>query len=178
MPVKLCKPCLAVVLVAAALVGPVLAQSLGEVARKEEERRKSVKNPARVYTNKDLGGAAPPSSLATPSASAEPAKPASAVQDDKDKKDRTYWAGRRKALQDKFDSDQSFADALQSKINALNTDFAARSDPAQRAVIERDRNKALDDLKRLQKAVLDGKKALTDLDEEARKAGVPPGWLR
>ena len=48
----------------------------------------------------------------------------------------------------------------------------------QRAGIERDRLKAIGELDRLRKSVQEGKKALTDLDDDARKAGVPPGWLR
>jgi hypothetical protein len=68
--------------------------------------------------------------------------------------------------------------ALQTRINALATDFVNRDDPAQRAIIERDRLKAVADLGRLQQEIAAGKKGLSDLDEEARKAGVPPGWLR
>jgi hypothetical protein len=30
----------------------------------------------------------------------------------------------------------------------------------------------------LKQAIVDGKKAIADLGEEARRAGVPPGWLR
>ena len=81
-------------------------------------------------------------------------------------------------MQSQLDSDQTLADALQTRINALTADFASRDDPIQRAGIERDRQKALSELERLKKSVVDGKKALADLDEEARKAGVPPGWLR
>ena len=36
-------------------VVPVRAQSLAEVAKKEEERRKTVKPASKVLTNKDLG---------------------------------------------------------------------------------------------------------------------------
>jgi len=93
-------------------------------------------------------------------------------------KDQAYWAGRRKELQGKLDSDQTLADALQSRINALTADFSSRADPVQRAGVERDRLKALSELDRLRKSIVDGKKALTDLDEDARKAGVPAGWLR
>ena len=57
-------------------------------------------------------------------------------------------------------------------------DFAARDDPAQRAVINTNRQKAIAELDRLKLAVLNGKKALADLQEEARRAGVPAGWLR
>src|SRR5437667_2833875 len=42
----------------------VRAQTLADVAKKEEERRKTVSQPAKVYTNKDLnpvpGGSTPP----------------------------------------------------------------------------------------------------------------------
>jgi hypothetical protein len=64
------------------------------------------------------------------------------------------------------------------KINAMTTDFVNRDDPAQKMAIERDRNKALAELDRLKKAILDDKKAITDFEEDARRAGVPPGWLR
>jgi hypothetical protein len=180
---------LALIVVAAGLAGqvrPVQAQSLGDLARAEEERRKDVKVPAKVITDKDLKAVPAPAPGSVSSApSTEAAKDTAQAQDDKDKakdkgtpKDQAYWAGRKKDLQDKLESDQTFADALQSKINGLTAEFSARDDPAQRAVIERNRQKALADLDRLQKSVVAGKKALTDLDEEARKAGVPPGWLR
>jgi len=184
--------CVVAALAFIALAGsayPVKAQGLGDVARKEEERRKDIKAPAKVYTNKDLGAVpdAPSGTFSSPtasgSASTEAPKDASSAKSDdaKDKgptKDQAYWSGRKKDLQTKLDSDQTLADALQSRINALNTDFVNRDDPVQRAGIDRDRQKANSELDRLKKSVQDGKKALSDLDEEARKAGVPAGWLR
>jgi len=166
---------------------PVRAQSLGDVSRQEEARRKEVKTPAKVYTNRDLG--APPTSVAEPADPAKPAAtpavpaPAPAGGDDKTKdagpaKDQKYWSARKKELDAKLERDKVLADAMQSRINGLTTDYAARSDPAQRATIERDRQRAVAELDGLHKAIKDGQKALTDLDEEARKASVPPGWLR
>ena len=67
---------------------------------------------------------------------------------------------------------------MQSRINALTADFASHDDPLQRAAIERDRQRSISELGRLQQDIKDTQKALSDLDEEARKAGVPPGWLR
>jgi hypothetical protein len=162
---------------------PLRAQSLADVAKKEEERRKKLPAPAKVYTNKDLTAVpgAPPASppaTATEPPAVTPA-PTDAPKEDKGPvKDQAYWSGRRKALQDKLDRDQSFLLALQTRINSLVADFVARDDPAQRAVIERERLKAVADLGRLQQDITNGKKALADLDEEARRAGVPPGWLR
>jgi hypothetical protein len=171
---------------------PLAAQSLGDVAKKEEERRKAVAESGKVYTNKDLG---PVPVSTTPSAEASAAQAPKDPKDPKDNdapktappadvkdkpvvKDQAYWAERKKTLQTQLDRDQTFQEALQSRINALTTDFVNRSDPAQRAVIERDRQKALAELASLKKQIEDDKKALAGLEEEARRAGVPPGWLR
>jgi hypothetical protein len=67
---------------------------------------------------------------------------------------------------------------MQTRINALTTDFVNRDDPAQRAVIEQNRQKSIDQLAKLNQSVQDTKKAIADFLEEARRAGVPPGWLR
>jgi len=173
----------ALLLVSAA--APLLsAQSLAEVAKREEERRRTIKEPSKVYTNKDLTSVPPAASdTGKPVAGAIPPSGEAAKDTDKSKsgepvKDQKYWSGRLKALQTQLERDQSFAEALQSRINALTTDFTARDDPAQRAVIARDRVKAATDLDRLKQAVVTDKKAIADLEEEARKAGVPPGWLR
>ena len=182
-------PAVVVVAFFAGVARPVRAQSLGDVSRQEEQRRKDVKTPAKVYTNKDLG--APPPSFAEPADSAKPATPAApapaaAGGDDKAKdaakdgpaKDQKYWSARKKELDAKLERDKVLADAMQSRINGLVADFAARDDPAQRTLIERDRQRAVAELDRLQKAIKDDQKALADFDEEARKASVPPGWLR
>jgi hypothetical protein len=53
-----------------------------------------------------------------------------------------------------------------------------RDDPAQRAVIEKDRRAAIAELDRMKQEVEKTNKAIVDLEEEARKGNVPPGWLR
>ena len=194
------------------VVASANAQSLADVARKEEARRKAVSQPGKVYTNKDLQPTPTPAATSTTMARPDEKAPekdaAKAPEKDAPKapekdapkapekdapkeaatkdaapppepvKDKTYWAGRLKALQDQLDRDQTFADALQSRINALTTDFVNRDDPAQKRVIERDRLKALAELDRLKKAIPDDRKAIANLLDEARRAGVPPGWLR
>jgi hypothetical protein len=173
----------------AAVSRPVLAQSLGDVAKQEEERRKDVKPSQKVYTNKDLSA---PRSLADPGDASKPSVeqaqvPAAekgkdaakdAAKDDSAPKDQKYWSSRKKELDAKLERDKVLADGMQSRINALTADFSARSDPAQRAVIEGDRKRALAELETLKKGMKDDQKAIADFEEEARKASVPPGWLR
>jgi hypothetical protein len=160
------------------------AQGLADVARAEEARRKTVPRPAKVYTNEDLrrditasrnaSPVAPEPSTQVPSVnlpggSAEPLPP---------EKTQAYWTARISAARAALDRSKVFADALQSRINALTTDFTNRDDPAQRAQIELDRQRALAELDRVKKEIAEQTKAISDIQDEARKAGVPPGWLR
>lgn len=171
------------------IAAPLAAQTLADVAKKEEERRKDIKAPSKVITNKDLSpvpesSTPPPAAPASTSPAGEAKDKDAKDQDAKDKdskeppKDQAYWAGRKKQLTDAIDRDQTYADALQSRINALTTDFVNQADPVRQGAIARDRQKALAELDRLKDQIQKNKKALEDLDEEARRAGVPPGWLR
>ena len=169
----------------------VAAQSLGEVARREEERRKSIAASGKVYTSEALreqppapGAAAPVpdagNAAAAPSASqgqaqagAAPAAPA-----DQPRRDEAYWKQRIQAERDALARSQVFADALQTRINSLTADFTARDDPAQRAVLSTDRQKALAELDRVKQEIQQHTKAIADIQEEGRRAGAPAGWLR
>ena len=163
---------------------------LADVAKDEEARRKSVRKAAKVYTNGSLRTDAPtgvagaptvPSSTDQPGNAsptnispemAVPAAPTGAG------KDQAYWSGRMKAERATLDRLQIFADSLQSRINALLTDFVNRDDPAQRAKIETDRQTALAELERVKKELDEQRKKIVGLEDEARRAGVPSGWLR
>ena len=174
------------VVLMAGTAAPLCAQSLADLAKKEEERRKTIKAPSKVWTNKDLIAVPAPEASKPPSdATAAPADSTKAGDKPQDKpaggepaRDQKYWSGRLKTLQTQLERDEAFAEALQSRINGLTTDFVARDDPAQKAIIGQNRQKALAELERLKLAIVSDKKALADLTEEARKAGVPPGWLR
>ena len=184
---------LAGILLVAGAARAVHAQSLADVAKKEADRRKTVKGPAKVYTDKDLKPAPPPSTPSTASPVAEASAKTADQAGDKEKKDQKtnkedataeaqktadYWRKRMTTLQTQLDRDQTYLDAVQSRINALTAEFVNRDDPAQRAVIERERTRNLAELDRLRKAIETDRKAISDFEDEARRAGVPPGWLR
>jgi hypothetical protein len=192
-------PFVATALLAVVCVGVASAQSLGELARKEEERRKAIKTPGKLYTNESLrpeaGGAATgtPSAATPASASGTPATPPSPsgtqptppaqappaeAESPEAGKDEAYWRQRMQTARDTLQRARMFADALQSRINALSTDFAARDDPAQRDVIGTDRQKALAELDRVKQEIDQHTKTIASIQDEARRAGVPPGWLR
>jgi hypothetical protein len=210
---------LAIAAAAIAVLGrPAAGQSLAEIAKKEEERRKAVKSSApakpakddkdktqKTLTNKDLVPTEPgtpppppPAQAAQPAESQAPshahvggeekghaaapkapgAAQAPAAQDAGAAGDEKYWRGRMVTARGNLQRQELFLEALQSRVNALTTDFVNRDDPAQRAQIAADRQKALAEMESVRKDIEQAKKQIADLEEEARKAGVPPGWLR
>jgi len=169
---------------------PSMTRPLADVAKAEEARRQGVKKPARVITNKDLRPdiskgspgvttVSPVTDSTTP-ANATPAAPGGAATPAAGgaRQDQAYWAGRIKEARDKVTRSQLFADSLQTRINSLKTDFVNRDDPAQRAKIETDMQTALAELEKVKKEIEEQGKAIKAIEDEARRAGVPPGWLR
>ena len=187
-----------VTLTVSVLIGPALAaadqtpasQGLVDVAKAEEARRKSVRKPAKVYTNVDLQGdnATVRPVTATPAA-AVPEAPSTKVPEvnlpggsvpeaTPETRNQAYWSGRVTSAQTALERSRIFADALQSRINALKTDFVNRDDPAQRAKIDTDLRTALGELDRVRGEIATHQKAIAAIEDEARRAGVPSGWLR
>jgi hypothetical protein len=194
----------AVVLLLGAAAVPLVAQSLADVARQEEQRRKAVRAPGKVYTNESLrpepspstSSAAAPAPPGTPAPLADapaagagtppaqtPGQPAagqpgSGPSAAPPPSTEAEWRKRIATVREALTRLQTFADALQSRVNALSTDFVNRDDPVQRDQIAAERQKALAELDRVRREMQDQQKAITAIQEEARKAGVPAGWVR
>jgi hypothetical protein len=195
--------CLVVVL-EFALVAGAGAQSLADVARKEEQRRKHIKTPSEVITNKDLHApdvVTPPQGESTtaPDGSVQPAEPSEGDQatapdteqpsatstppppgDDEASraKSQEEWAKAMADARAELERTKMFAEALQTRANSLLTDFTNRDDPAQRSAIDLERRKTLAEIDRAKADIVKQTKALADLETAARRQGVPPGWLR
>jgi hypothetical protein len=164
--------------------------SLAEVARREEARRKTTKKATRVITNANLGGAEEPATVAAPPSTTSPAaasgnttpptipggkaEPVAAG----DKKDQAYWQNRIATARIELSRTQMFAESLQTRINSLRTDFVNRDNRVEREKIQADLNAALAELERLKKEIEKQNKGITAIEEEARRANVPSGWLR
>jgi hypothetical protein len=180
--------------VAAVVLAPAVpgAQSLASVAKKEEERRKAVKPAAKVYTNDDLRADITASTATVPtnaSPTAPPPPPSAQVpsvnlpggtvtEGAGDVKDEAYWRARMTQARSALERLRLFSDALQTRLNALATDIVNRDDPAQRSQLELERQRAVAELERVKQEMADQAKVIAGIEEDARKAGVPPGWLR
>jgi hypothetical protein len=157
--------------------------SLGDASRRETLRRQILPQATHTLSNENLPAPRPVFSEPEPPASTTPDKPETAAGSDADKAkpethDEKWWNTRITAARQAVDHDQSTIDALQSQINGLTTDWINRDDPAQKSQLEQRRNKAIDDLNRMKTQIDVDKKSVDDIMDEARRAGVPPGWLR
>jgi hypothetical protein len=176
--------CLIVIPVALALQAGLSAQSLADVANAEAARRKTAKAGTKVYTNEDLGRTATSPAPSEPVAAATAAKPDDPTAKPEDKKpiDPTktekYWRDRAVAIQQSLSRNKLLLDALQSQVNAMNAEFMNTDDPGQRGLLQVRLQRATGELQRVQQDVEKQTKAAADLQEEARKSGIPAGWVR
>jgi len=172
--------------------------SLGEVAQREALRRSLTPKSTGALTNLGLPEEPPPAAVSTPpvepppvkeppeetepppavAAGAAAAAPAAAPPAASQRRDEKYWRDRITEARAALDQDQVLAEAMQSRINALQTDVVNRDDPAQQAQLRQQLARALAELDRLSKQIDADKKAITNIEQEARRLGVPPGWLR
>jgi hypothetical protein len=175
-------------------------QSLADVARREALRRQSTAKSTASLTNLDLpdepppaavtrpeppaaagaaaGGDEPPAGVekaAPPASTATQEPPAAAPAPDRDEK---WWRTRMSEAQATLERDRLLAESVQSRINALQTEVVNVDDPAQQALKRLQLGKTLNELERLRAQITADEKAIDAIRTDARRSGVPPGWIR
>ena len=93
-------------------------------------------------------------------------------------KDETWWRKRMTAASETLTRDQAAAEALQSRINVLQRDVVNVDDPIRQGQLRQELQKTVEELGRAKKMVDDDRKAVLDIQDEARRANVPAGWIR
>lgn len=157
-----------IVVALAALPGLVWAESLAELATKEKERRKSGSlTSTKVLTNEDLTNTKGQLANEPTALPAAPyVAPSSAVGGIDSRE--TYWraeAARRR------ETVARLGEAVRRTDRWADPTYAAKDAPS--CPITRRR------LRRSLRQQLDqAQQSLVSIDEEARKAGIPPGWVR
>jgi hypothetical protein len=148
-------------------------QSLGEMARQERERRElEGKKSKKVYTNEDFPSVAPAAveTLSSPPRAAESKAPSAKVNEvELEKQWRRRFAEARARLQ------KAEQDAWQTRITTVFVGGSGISGMTRGAAVPvqmQVREFVETDELRL------ARKALDDLEEELRHAGLPPGWGR
>jgi hypothetical protein len=168
------------------------SQSLGDLAKKEKERRDKVGADGKVITNNDTskyaGGAVTTGTPSTPAPDKEkkPGDRNSAADKNKDQSDEpvdlegrteSYWrqtfADARKTVTDL----ENEGTALLLKIADLQNQFYREADGFRQQTIQRDIQKAFYQQDVNKEDLAKAKDLLQDLEKEARKSGALPGWI-
>jgi len=175
--------------------GPSSAQdqSLSDLARKTKAHKKAVKRPAKLYTNEDVPVVAPATATTQTELSTTPkegqaaegqaaagaagATGAAGAKTGVAAGDESKWRGRMTAARENLSRAQLQLEAMRGRV--LNLQSARTlGDTNQAAALQRQQADALNEFDKLRADVEKNRKAVSDLEAEARAAGVPPGWLR
>ena len=175
--------CVLAALVLCAFAGRAAAQGLGDAARQEGEKRSRSKasTAARTYTAEDLeqGGAAPviPAPAPTPEAIAPIVSGGAPAQGqvlpDRPSEEKR-WRHRASVA-------RSSVATLEKRFDEADRAATWSATDGPMSCTGRVNTRHGRDMEQLQEArqqLAAARQALEDFEEEARRAGVPPGWLR
>lgn len=183
--------------------GEVVAhpQSLGDVARREAERRKEAsRTPGRVYTNEDLSAGEPPIAAPSQPAQNDPApstqEPADLTAEDanqgptvmeedpethkvnirttaprREKRDEQYWRGRAKDVRDRLAKATADLTAAQSSLAVLDSGPKTPASARERSVVSAA-------VERLQSEVRYRQQDVTKMQMHAEMNKVPSAWIQ
>jgi hypothetical protein len=152
-------------------------------ARKAREQQKTAPRPKKVVTNDDIPSAKTTTSTdQTKPASDDPqatAKDNEAAKDENDPKKEAYWRKKSQQTRDKLAQAEKDLDVLQ---RGLNTDQVQYYNDPQKALIEQhnrgDINEKTAKVDAKKKEIEGLKQQLSDMEDDVRKAGGDPGWVR
>jgi hypothetical protein len=155
------------------------AQSLADVARKEEARREGIKQPVKVYTDADVQKY----QVVTASSQTQAAKVTALDANGQPvgqqaaaaglPTDEAGWRARLQTARDGMDRSRLALSALEqqamrAKMQKGDAESAGGDESSARDI----------EIKRLKAEIDQHKKVLANAEEDARVAGVPPGWVR
>lgn len=171
----------------------VLGQSLAEVAKKERERQAKILQKEKIpsFTNTDLknlpGGAGSSEAQSGPApAAAGPADqkkdqgkrpPLGVALDDKGR-DETYWRNAMSKARAQVAELEAKAQQLSGMSARLSSDSVNIDDPGQQNLARQNREKSFQDLAKAQDQLRQARQDLQNLQEDGRRSGALPGWLR
>lgn len=107
-----------------------------------------------------------------------PVPPPPVPEPDEEPQGEDYWRNRMDAARAALDRDQVLRDAMQTRVNSLQSDIVNRDDPAQRSLLQQQLNRALGELERLARQIETDEQEIATIQTEARRQGIPPGWIR
>lgn len=172
-----------------ATAGITSAQSLGELAQKEKERRKAAAGAgSQSYTNDDLPKGKPASSPSPApgkgAATPRPGAPPPAATSDLAASESS-WRQQAQSARDAITAAEQGVAQAEKALGSVRTGVSQplpsdglRQTPPNGMLKEPSHEDAERNLAAARAALAQAKAAFADLEERARRASIPPGWLR
>ncbi len=177
----------ALVLIGVLLPALAQAQDLAALARKEKERRAKVAKPVKVLTEddgKEAGVKGTGAVTALPDAASTAAAPTERQGGgDTREGQQAAWKQRADAARAAVTNAEKTLAQMEKDVAALRSDMTpvSATDAQDPMRLQKRDQKVFEMNKQIEAqkaAIAAAKKAVIDLEEEARRAGVPSGWLR
>jgi predicted RNase H-like nuclease (RuvC/YqgF family) len=163
------------------------ADPVADAARKARAEQKTAPKPKKVFTNDDIPSAVPaPPPAATDATKQTEGKPQAdekigkkELDPEDDPKQEAYWRKRARTLHTKLTNAEQELDVLQRELSKDEVQYYP--DP-QKALMQQYNRSDINE----KRAKVDAKKAevetlkqqVADLEDNVRKAGGDPGWVR
>lgn len=154
--------------------------------KQEEERRKKLGASKAKVTNDNLGSIATGGKkygFVQMEAEEPPADEAAAAPGPEARKEDParrpeYWKNQQDQLQQRIAQLKAEIEGEQSRLNRLWSDFYVKSVAAEQEAIRAQIAQLTNQIEQKRLMAAEAETQLQELFEKARKAGVPPGWLR
>jgi hypothetical protein len=147
-------------------------------ARRTKEQKKSAPKSTKVFTNDDIPSSGEISAAGEDAASTEPT-PGSEASAKPAANDEKAWRDKFAALRRKLDNDQQELAVMQRELSVLNLQYYP--DPVkamQQQYTRSDINDKTAKIDAKKKEIDADQQAISDAEDDLRKAGGQPGWAR
>jgi hypothetical protein len=157
---------------------------LVELKKKEKLRQKNKKKPSLVITNDNIGKLKFQNSrysliqVNPGKQSNQGLQQVAALKKPPRNQTREYWQALKKDLESKISHLEETVREQQLRLNKLHTDHLIMDLPYQKAALKKQIDELTPVLNANKQKLKNQKQELAALSDKARKAGVPPGWLR
>ena len=155
--------------------------SLLEAGRAERERRANSGPPVAVITDKNLKQYAAKGQLTIADVTKSKPQPAAAPAPEGagPAHDEQYWRSRGREIRARWKSTAEEVKKLEAAAAGLRRSFYAEDDPYVRdSKVKPEWDRVLDRLQQAREDLETVKKELADFEEQGRREGALPGWLR
>jgi predicted RNase H-like nuclease (RuvC/YqgF family) len=167
---------------------PTTGDPVADAARKARAEQKTAPKPKKVFTNDDIPSAAPPPAPAAADAASKNAGQVQAadqsgekktIKPEDDPKTQAYWQKRASKLRAKLAAAEQELDVLQRELNKDEVQYYPDPQKALQQQYNRsDINEKTAKVAAKKSDVESLKQQVANLEDDVRKAGGDPGWVR